>query len=93
MNGTRLQITGLMPRVLQARLLTGEHASEHVLIPRIDLKPSIEDLPFEFSRRQFPVKLAFSMTVNKSKGQTLSRCGLWLPISLFSFWFLPASVL
>ncbi|KAG5565504.1 hypothetical protein RHGRI_001408 [Rhododendron griersonianum] len=35
-------------------------------------------------RRQFPIKLAFSMTINKSQGQTLKNVGLYLPNSCFS---------
>ena len=42
-----------------------------VLIPRITLKPKEREFPFEWTRRQFPVRVAFAMTVNKSQGQTL----------------------
>ena len=39
-----------------------------VLIPRL---PVIPDMPFEFKRLQFQVRLAFSMTVNKAQCQSL----------------------
>ena len=35
-------------------------------------------------RKQFPIKLAFAMTINKSQGQTLSRVGVHLQTSCFS---------
>ena len=41
--------------------------------------PSNSKLPFDFKRRQFPVKSAFAMTINKSQGQTLQFVGLYLP--------------
>eukprot|EP00960_Hanusia_phi_P005423 157906-Hanusia_phi.AAC.1 len=48
-------------------------AGERVFIPRIILISS--DLIFEFKRIQFPVKLAFEKTINKSQGQTIKATG------------------
>ena len=42
------------------------------------------DMPFEFKRLQFPIRLAFAMTINKSQGQSLKVCGLNLEHSCFS---------
>ncbi|UYV64484.1 hypothetical protein LAZ67_3000923 [Cordylochernes scorpioides] len=72
-NGTRLCITQMGTNVLQARILTGSFQGEEVLIPRIPIIPN--DLPFKFRRLQFPVMVAFAMTINKSQGQTLQVVG------------------
>ena len=37
-----------------------------------------------FRRLQFPVRLSFSMTINKSQGQTLKVVGLYLSTSCIS---------
>lgn len=55
-----------------------------IAIPRIDFNVTETQLPFHMKRRQFPVKLAFAMTVNKSQGQSLKRVGIYLPRPLFS---------
>ncbi|UYV67029.1 hypothetical protein LAZ67_4003689 [Cordylochernes scorpioides] len=68
--------------VLQARILTGSFRGEEVLIPRIPIIPN--DLPFKFRRLQFPVMVAFVMTINKSQGQTLQVVGVHLESPCFS---------
>jgi len=73
-NGTRLQITRLQKNIIEATVLTGCARAESVLVPRIPLIPS--DWPFQFKRLQFPVKVCFSMTINKSQGQTLKFAGI-----------------
>ena len=83
-NGTRMVLLDVKPRVLQCRILGGKHAGNVVFIPRIALQPSNEDLPVPIIRRQFPVRLAFSMTINKSQGQSLNHVGIDLRKPVFS---------
>lgn len=81
-NGTRLAVKRLMNNVINATILNGKFKGEDVLIPRIPLIST--DVPFEFKRLQFPVRLAFAMTINKSQGQSLEVCGLNLEHPCFS---------
>ncbi|GBM03504.1 hypothetical protein AVEN_95400-1 [Araneus ventricosus] len=81
-NGTRLIMKKLMPNVIEAVILTGHSAGKDVFILRIPHIPS--DVPFEFKRFQFPVRLSFAMSFNKSQGQSLKVVGLDLPWSCFS---------
>lgn len=81
-NGTRLVISKLMTNVIYATILKGKFKGEEVLIPRIPIIPT--DMPFEFKRLQFPIRLAFAMTINKSQGQSLNVCGLNFEESCFS---------
>ena len=83
-NDTRLTIQRLRSKVIQAKILTGRNVGQTVTVPRIDLSPSDKDSPFALKRRQFPLKLAFAMTINKSQGQTLQYVGVYLPKPVFS---------
>ena len=40
--------------------------------------------PFKLKRKQFPIRLSFSMTINKAQGQTIPHVGVYLPDSVFS---------
>jgi ATP-dependent exoDNAse (exonuclease V) alpha subunit len=47
------------------------------------MSPSGTDWPFVLHRRQFLVRVAFAMTINKSQGQTLNNVGVYLPSPVF----------
>ena len=82
-NGTKLTVARLCSNVIEATICTGQYAGESVLIPpRIPLIPS--DCTIPFKRLQFPVRLSFAMTINKSQGQTLKMVGLSLQTKFFS---------
>ena len=54
----------------------GEFNGETRLIPRILLNTTEDELPWIISRKQFPIRLCFAMTVNKSQGQSLDTVGV-----------------
>lgn len=81
-NGTRLRVKRLHNFFVQATIITGPGKDSDVIIPRIPMIPS--DLAFTFKRLQFPVRLAFGMTINKSQGQSLKVVGIKLDTPCFS---------
>lgn len=81
-NGTRLRVKDLGNNLITATILAGPHAGEDVFISRIKLKN--EDNLINFQRVQFPVRLAFAMTINKSQGQSLAVVGIDLSSPCFS---------
>ena len=83
-NGSRFVLENICSRVLFARSITGTHAGRILLIPRIPLSPSENVFPFTLVRRQFPIRPCFSMTVNKSQGQSLKKVGLYCAKDIFS---------
>ncbi|UYV61737.1 hypothetical protein LAZ67_1006206 [Cordylochernes scorpioides] len=83
-NGTRLVVTKLLPNLIIAKVRTGTAVDQSVFIPRVYLAPIHSEIPFILRMGQFPVKLAFAMTINKSQGQTLEMVGIYLPEPGFS---------
>ena len=83
-NGSRGILTRYSNRVLEVVLLTGKYAKQKVFIPRIQNQPSEDQLAFKFTRRQFSIRLCFSMTINKSQGQTVQHVGLDLRTPVFT---------
>ncbi|XP_054154561.1 uncharacterized protein LOC128953108 [Oppia nitens] len=67
-NGTTLICKEFHRLSIVAEIKKGKNQGRQVVIPRIDLIPSDTDLPFLFKRRQFKIKPAFAMTINKSQG-------------------------
>ncbi len=78
-NGTRLIARKLGARVLETEIIFGDNADTVVMIPRIVLRTGENNLYFCFQWRQFPVRLAYAMTINKSRGQTMKHVGIYLP--------------
>ncbi|KAJ8886368.1 hypothetical protein PR048_012579 [Dryococelus australis] len=82
-NGTRLIYIDLNDYVIGAKIITGSYKGGKAYIPRIKLLSAPTAFPF-FSQRQFPIRLAFAMTINNSQGQTFDRIGIYLPNPVFT---------
>ena len=77
-NGTRLIIKKIFSRLIVGEISIGANKGKSVLIPRMALIPSDTELPFDFSRLQFPIRPSFCITINKAQGQTLDYVSIWL---------------
>ncbi|KAG5529311.1 hypothetical protein RHGRI_029871 [Rhododendron griersonianum] len=83
-NGTRMMVVRCASRIIEVKILTGEKFGTSAFIPRISLSPLSSEFPFQMTRRQFPVRLAYAMTINKSQGQSVKFVGIDLRILVFS---------
>lgn len=83
-NGTRLIVTRLAEKVIEAIVMTGSNIGDIVYIPRICLTVKDPRWPFTLHRRQFPIRVCYAMTINKSQGQTLAAVGLYLKTPVFT---------
>ena len=82
-NRSRLILTRIGRYNLEGQLLGGDHDGGLKIIPRIPLTSVEGEQPFILTRRQFPVRLCFAMTTNKSQDQSLNTACLDLrsPVS------------
>jgi hypothetical protein len=83
-NGSRGILTRMTDRVMEMRLISGTHEGETHFIPRIKLISEESDIPFPLCRQQFPVRLAFCMSINKAQGQSLQNVGLDFRSAVFT---------
>jgi ATP-dependent exoDNAse (exonuclease V) alpha subunit len=73
-----------MQHIIDAEIATGSNKGRRVFIPRLSIIPSdMERMPFTLRRRQFPLRPAFAMIINKAQGQTLQTVGVYLPKPVF----------
>jgi len=83
-NGTRLIVTSIGEWTIEAKIMNGSHANQSFAIPRITLSLKNNKWPFVLQRPQYPIRVCYAMTINKSQGQTLSAVGLYLPKPVFT---------
>ncbi|CAN1135599.1 ATP-dependent DNA helicase PIF1 [Linum perenne] len=83
-NGTRILLTHLANNVVCGLIIGGTFEGTVAIIPRIVLDITDPNWPFTLRRRQYPLRLCYAMTINKSQGQTLEHVGLYLPSPVFS---------
>jgi ATP-dependent DNA helicase PIF1 len=66
---THLVVSALNKHIIDAEIVNGTHAGDRVFIPRIPMFLSEDlSLSFKFKRKQFPMRLSFTMTINKAQG-------------------------
>jgi ATP-dependent DNA helicase PIF1 len=82
-NGTRLIVKRLGQCVIEVEIITGNNVGKRVFIPRIIMSPSKTNWPFVLRRRQFFVRVAFAMTINKNQGQTPNNVEVYLLSPVF----------
>jgi hypothetical protein len=82
-NGTHLIVRHFKMRVIEVEIIIGKGASNVAFILRIKFISDNSGLPFTFVRKQFPLRLAYAMTINKSHRQTFFHVGLHFADAVF----------
>lgn len=85
-NGTRCVVISLGENIVDVEILSnsGRRTGERTFIPKIDFIPVDNNLPFRLKRRQYPLRMAYATTINKSQGQTYDAVGIYLPQPVFT---------
>ena len=55
-----------------------------LILPRIPMKYGGQTFPFELTRLQFPLKVAFALTINRAQGQSAKKGGILLPKNVWT---------
>ncbi|KAJ9073447.1 hypothetical protein DSO57_1039810 [Entomophthora muscae] len=82
-NGTMAIVITLFQNTIEVTIISGIYQGRRCLIPRLTM---VEEEEFHFTLQcwQFPIRLGFAMTFNKSQGQSLSHVGVDLTHDPFS---------
>jgi hypothetical protein len=85
-NGVLCILKAFSRYIAQVQLLTGPRAGSIIPLPRVafNVAASTSGLPFDFVRTQFPITLAYCVTVHKAQGQTLQTVGLYFTGETFA---------
>lgn len=76
---------GLEIMFWKANVIIGSNARYKVFIPIMTLTPLDSMLPLKFQRKQYTLIVSYAMTINKSRGKSLSHVELYLRILAFSY--------
>jgi ATP-dependent DNA helicase PIF1 len=83
-NGTRCLFKSFTTNLIELEILQGSLKGKLFFLPKMNLTTLGNDVPFKLRRFQFPIRLSFCMTINKSQDQTFNKIGIFLPDDLFS---------
>jgi hypothetical protein len=83
-NGTCLIVQCFTMRIVEVEIIISKRADNVAFISCIKFIFDNSGLPFTFARKQFLLRQAYAMTINKSQGQTLSHVGLHIIDDVFS---------
>lgn len=81
-NGTKVVINRICKFLLE--VYKPDSPLKTYLIPRVIFKFTVGKQGCEVVRKQFPIKLAYALTINKSQGQTLNVVGIDLREHVFA---------
>lgn len=70
--------------ILKVQILGGRYDGNIEIIARIRLTSDTGELPFSLTRIQFPVRLAFAISINKAQGQSVVHVGIDLRVPVFT---------
>ena len=84
-NGTRYIVLALTRRFIHAKKLNSMgDGNDEIFIPRIPMHSKESDFPVPFVRVQFPILVAYYLTISRAQGQTFKYAGLYLPKNVFA---------
>lgn len=86
-NGVRCVLVAFAgTKCVFVRLISGPATGTTTIIPSCVflISPDQSGLPFNIRRRQFPMIIAYAVTVHKAQGQTLAKVGLFVTTDIFT---------
>jgi ATP-dependent DNA helicase PIF1 len=75
-NETRIIIIKLREYFIKIKIIGGQFYGKDRVILRITFITDIEKGAWKYSRKQFLMRLCFTMTINKAQGQLLQKIGI-----------------
>ena len=82
--GTRLIITRIGKFVPEGNVISRSNICKKFFTPILSLTPSDVKISFKFQRRKISIVVSFTMTINKSQGQSLKKVRIYFPSHVFS---------